>query len=200
MDRLDIRVSGLTSRRVERVRRMMGPPGSRQPRHSGWSPIVVVPVVLLVVTALSGPPSVVIDGTDFRIEANQVLLLLDMSGSMSAFTDATDEALAAIRSAGIWDGDAVRIGGSASRILETIRDSLAVRPGADAVWIISDFNDSTDLVVDGDSTRYRELVRLLLDRQVRLYLSTVNTTPTSDQLRAVQETGGAWHKFDQPSS
>ena len=161
---------------------------------SGPSLILIAPLVLLLVSELSGPPRIDIGG--MTIEGREVLVLRDMSTSMDSFKAITDRALAAIRSAGTWNGVPVAIGGSASRILETIDDELVRRPGVDTVWIVSDFNDGTDLVINRDTTRYDELLRLLLSRRAKLYLSSVNTDSTPDQLQAVRATRGEWHRFE----
>ena len=194
MNRLEFRISGVASPQVRRIQRATRLPARGVLGLSGPSLILIAPLVLLLVSELSGPPRIDIGG--MTIEGREVLVLRDMSTSMDSFKAITDRALAAIRSAGTWNGVPVAIGGSASRILETIDDELVRRPGVDTVWIVSDFNDGTDLVINRDTTRYDELLRLLLSRRAKLYLSSVNTDPTPDQLQAVRATRGEWHRFE----
>jgi hypothetical protein len=115
---------------------------------------------------------------------------------MRHFDSRTRAALAHLREKGISPDDPVHIGGSASNILGTITNALSARPNIDAIWIISDFNDGTDLVTkSGDRSGYEQLMKTIHQRQIRIYLSTVNVPPTNDQIQAAEESGGGWSTF-----
>ena len=202
MDRLQFRIAGLTRRRVRRFQQLTRPPAS-QPFPLTTIGLAAKGLILapLIVVAASGllEPTPVQVAPGLPIRAREVVVLLDGSGSMGAFVLQTQAALNRLRATGRWDGNSVGIGGSASGILEAITNALANRPSADAVWIVSDFHDGTDLVTGEDTRRYDQLVRLLLDRRVRLYLSTVSREPPPDQIQAALRSHGNWHKFEQPS-
>lgn len=194
MDRLEFRIKGLTTGHVRRFQRLRRPPGS-WPIGLPSKGLILWPLALLVAYGLLGPPSVEIGDGGQRIKAREVLVLVDVSGSMNAHQGRKDAALASLRSAGISTGDQVGIGGSSSNILETIIDELAKRPRVDAIWIVSDFYDGSDLVKGSDTQRYDRLLRLLRRRGIRLYLSTVAQVPPPDHIRAARASGGSWGRF-----
>lgn len=145
---------------------------------------------LLVAYGLLGSRSVEIGG--MRIRANAVLVLLDTSGSMNVHQARKDAALARLRSAGISTGDQEEIGGSASNLLGKITEALAKRPRVDAIWMVSDFYDGTDLNSDN---RYEQLLRLLRQRRIKLYLSTVDSIPHEYLINAARASGGDWGRL-----
>jgi len=195
MDRLEFRINGLTKGKVKRLRRLLQPPGNLPFGLSGKA-LFLWPLALVVAYALLGPPSVKIgDKGGVWIKANKVLVLVDTSGSMDSYVVRKDEALAKLHSAGISTEDQVPIGGSASYILETITRELAKRPQVGAIWMVSDFLDGSDLVSGNDKRRYEQLLRLLRQRGIKLYLSTVAKAPPPDHIEAVRASGGDWGQF-----
>ena len=155
--------------------------------------VVIAVLVVVAAVAVLADPCVVVSGLCIR--ANEILLFIDDSGSMSQFRTETNEALNTIRSAGIVLNDSIPIGGSASGILEHFRQGLKDRPRVDAVYMVSDFNDGSDLIAGTDSTGYRTLLRLLRQRGIRLYLSTVNLAPCPDHVSLARATGGGWNSL-----
>jgi len=195
MDRLIFRIKGLTKGKVKRLRRLPKPPGNLPFGLSGKA-LVLWTLALVVAYALLGPPSVKIGDKDgVWIKANRVLVLVDTSGSMNSYVVRKDEALAKLNAAGISTEDQVSIGGSASDILGTIIRELAKRPKVEAIWMVSDFFDGSDLVNGNDRQRYEQLLRLLRRRGIKLYLSTVARTPPPDHIEAVRASGGDWGQF-----
>ncbi len=193
MSRFEFTVRGLTRSRVRQLRRTLSPRIGHG--GAGVSPVklVVLPLVVVAAVAVLADPSVVVSGLSIR--ANELLLFIDDSESMSQFRTETNEALNAIRSDGIALDDSIPIGGSASGILEHFRRELDARPRVDAVYMVSDFNDASDLIAGTDSTGYRTLLRLLRQRGIRLYLSTVNLTPCPDHVSLARATGGGWNSL-----
>ena len=195
MDRLEFRIKGLTTGQVRSFQRLTRPPGS-WPIGLSSKGLVLWPLALLVAYGLLGPRSVKIGGDRVVwIKASEVLVLVDTSGSMGAYEAPKDAALASLRSAGISTGDQVGIGGSASNLLETITDELAKRSRVDAIWVVSDFHDGSDLVSGNNTQRYERLLRLLRQRGIRLYLSTVDRDPPRDHIQAAHASGGDWSRF-----
>lgn len=193
MSRLEFTVCGLTRSRVRRLRRTLSPRIGHGGAGVSPAKLVVLPLVVVAAVAVLADPCVVVSGLCIR--ANEILLFIDDSGSMSQFRTETNEALNTIRSAGIVLNDSIPIGGSASGILEHFRQGLKDRPRVDAVYMVSDFNDGSDLIAGTDSTGYQTLLRLLRQRGIRLYLSTVHLTPCPDHVSLARATGGDWNSL-----
>ena len=199
MDRLQFRIAGLTRRRARRFQQLTRPaaiqPVPLATIGLGAKGLILAPLIVVAASGLFEPTPVLV-APGMPIRAREVIVLRDTSGSMDDFVPQTQTALNRLRATGRWDGSWVEIFGSADGILEKITSELAGQPGADAVWIVSDFHDGTDLVNGEDTRRYDQLLRLLLDRRVRLYLSTVSREPPPDQIQAALRSHGSWRKFE----
>ncbi|MCZ6727378.1 MAG: hypothetical protein O7A98_08480 [Acidobacteria bacterium] len=186
MSYVEFSASGLTRARLRRLRSALRPHSSGPGRLSGakagaWS--LAVAAALLAAQA----PSSAIDPTDIR--ARRILLVVDDSGSMGSYLSQREDVLDQLAKRGVDVGNKVAISGSASGVREKITAGLAAHPNVDAVYLISDFHDGTDLVANDNFDRLKSF---LLARNVSLYLGTVALKPCPDQIRLADLTGGGW--------
>lgn len=150
----------------------------------------------LYVLQWSYTPSVIVSGQVFT--GKNVILLEDRSGSMTApYQERLKELINQLKNAGIsvdnpveTQGGGFSATGSADNSLKKLEATLKENPGADAIFVFSDFTIISKPWDESDAAGYQRLRQLLRGGQRRLYLGTVNLPPPQELITIARDSGG----------
>ena len=194
MPSIRIRIDGHTDSASRlRMKRELERAGSTGSAASGGAVASGVSAkALLVVMAVAGvvysnsngsKSAVLLDGKEFR--ADRVVVLRDVSPSMSNLQGRLQSRLAELRAAGVAIDLVADAGGaSVDDAVTTLRRVLPDLPLVDTVYFFSDFQDRSD--ADG----YNQLRELLGSRGLRFYIATVNLEPAQEWVELARQSGG----------
>ncbi len=152
---------------------------------------VLAALSLLTYETLAPPPirlfdrsrEVVVIPSQPTVVGTRVLVLYDVSPSMSDDVEARDGMIRALREGGLpVEGVGVNTGGVDSTLMSALTQHYA--PGMDALFFFSDFRDGDPSV--------QELHDFVSDKGLRFYVGTVEHDPGAEILAVVGDTGGAF--------
>jgi hypothetical protein len=190
-------------RRWKKQARLLHPVSSALGGNFGWFLIGLASLYVyhsyLNYHSRFAKPTAFINGK--ALTATNVVLVIDNSGSMKGTEERITQLRQRLQSAGISvaaekrsDGFGFGVATPRARdnALYFLEEALRQSPGADAVYLFSDF-DPTDRPYEpdfSDIAGYARLRELLQQGRRRLYLGTVRTQPGEELIRIAKESGG----------
>lgn len=134
-----------------------------------------------------------------RIAATRVLVMADNSGSMREgnIQERLTDQLARLQAAGISIdqradtlGFGVDLESRYNNLIHSVERVAESNRQADAIYFFSDFDFQDDRVDKDTEAGFVRLRDLLRDHGLRIYLSSVKSSPSEKLLRIAEETGG----------
>ncbi len=201
MKQLSFLIRGLDRKRWRRIRRLSRPVNPAI-QISTWLFIGGIGVYIAglivpnMVAFLAGTPNTVIQGDVFI--GKHVVIIADISGSMNTVERqaARDRQIQKLAAAGMDVDKRQAIGfgvstmGGDNNLLHQVEQALKVTPGVDTIYAFSDFEEADAPYWKNNREGYVRLRALLKRHGVRLYLGTVQYTPTGKLARISVESGG----------
>src|SRR2546425_3353145 len=198
---LEFQIKGLTQDELKRRQKRQKPANVFQRFLAGLSTGARVLVwAALAVTALyalqwSYTPSVMIYGHVFT--GKNVIILEDISGSMgetevrqlTALINQLKDSGVSVDNPVTTQGGGFSAAGSEDNSLKKLEGALKANPGADAIFVFSDFT-IFDLPWDGNDAAGYQRLRELLRGHRRLYLGTVNLPPPDELITIARASRG----------
>jgi Mg-chelatase subunit ChlD len=180
----------------------------KKPRRPPANPLIAVAAVTILGAAVlrSGPRSAnlgagavggpmhvaVVHGKE--VIGNNVLVLLDNSGSMGGTNAQVQAQLNRLRVSGMSIENLVTIPGFSISLADTyaflgiLGTRIAANPSVDTVYVISDFSAGDEQA--NTPAAYRQLTKMVRDRQLRIYWSTVRDRPPPTYYDIARQSGG----------
>lgn len=129
--------------------------------------------------------------------ASNVIVLPDNSGSMEDKKPRLVALIDQLRKRGVnadnqfpTDGGGFSSEGPSNNSLKQLEAALETNPGADAIFVFSDFSDGNYPADVHDEAGFQRLRRLVLARPRHLYLGTVDKQPPQELIEIARQSGG----------
>jgi hypothetical protein len=184
---LELRITGLDERDLRRWRRYLGTTSAfvglaRSPAKG----LLTAAIVLAsgAWAAHRSVPGMEVEQTGVVVRGRHVLLVQDVSGSMSQHEAVVRDRLAALRDGGAYSEVGCQLGGEEFIDFVTCVEAQIGRDEVDGIYVFGDFE--WDYTPDG----LRRVSKAVGRRGTRMYLETVRFEPHAELASLAESSGG----------